>query len=67
MRAIGRIKLMHNLFGVKEGKQCRTCVHLRRYGPFWKCKKHGITSGKGSDWRLKWTACGLHEEEENET
>ncbi len=63
MTELGRIKLMHYLFGEDAEHQCKTCDHIltvtknRRWN---KCKAYGISSSSSTDWRLKWTACGLY-------
>lgn len=54
---------MHHLFGKDEMHKCKECDHLitvtenRRWN---KCKAYGISSSSSTDWRLKWTACGLY-------
>lgn len=59
-----RIKLMHKLFGKDPEHRCKTCDHIVCYHHngknFWKCKSYGETASIASDWRLKWTACGLY-------
>lgn len=62
-RTIRKIDLMHQKFGVKEGYKCRDCNHLvsGRYHDkvLHKCSVYGMTHSEASDWRLKYTACGL--------
>ena len=61
-----RIKLMHQLFGKIPDKQCKTCNNLvtvtanRRYN---KCRCYSQSHSASSDWRQKWTACGLYNKE----
>jgi len=50
-----------------DDARCKTCRHIfphdfhnRRY---WKCEWRGVSSGSGTDHRLKWNACRLYEEE----
>lgn len=57
----------------KECRKCRFCAHLERQEyhnkVYFKCLLFGVTRGAGTDWRLKWDACGMiketgaHEEE----
>lgn len=58
-----RIALMHEIFGIDEEHQCKTCKHIEQHGSnrqYWKCKVYGVTFSTASDWRLKWAACGLY-------
>ena len=58
-----RIELMHELFGIDEEHQCKTCCHIERHSmsrSYYKCIAYGDTPSEASDWRLKWTACGLY-------
>lgn len=55
---------MHARHGVTPDAQCGGCAHLFDHkgdfaGHYFKCHEYGVTAGAGSDWRLKWPACGL--------
>lgn len=57
-----RIAMMHRRHGVTPGQTCGTCRHLTTQGRnrvYYKCQRYGVSSGSGTDWRLKWAACGL--------
>lgn len=57
-----RIAMMHRRHGVTPGQTCGTCQHLTSHGhnrTYFKCRRYGVSSGSGTDWRLKWAACGL--------
>ena len=62
-----KIDLMHKLFGEVPDRKCKDCQHLvphtanRKY---YKCEFYGETSSEASDWRLKYTACGLIDKNE---
>lgn len=61
-----KIDAMHKLFGEMPGKRCEDCknliqgdyrgVHLR------KCTVYGATHSEATDWRKKYTACGLYDQ-----
>lgn len=61
-------EFMLDKYGATPGHVCKDCGLLdvtglsRRY---YKCTVYGSTSGPGTDWRLKWPACGLWAEELN--
>jgi len=62
-RRIGR---MHELYGPgPNGACCGDCVSIRaqRYhdGKYTKCARFGFSRGPGTDWRLRWPACGKFE------
>lgn len=60
MKAINK---MYELFGKNEQFKCRTCNHLTSYKAnrrWYKCEVYGASSCASSDWRLKWTACGMY-------
>lgn len=57
-----KIDLMHHLFGEVQDKKCKDCDNLVSYTAshkWYKCKCYSIGSSEASDWRLKYTACGL--------
>lgn len=59
---IRKIDLMHDLFREVTNKTCKDCCHLVSYTAsktWYKCECYGISNSEGTDWRLKWTACGL--------
>lgn len=59
---IKKIELMHKLFGELPDRKCKDCQHLCSYTAsrkYYKCDIYGNTSSEASDWRLKYTACGM--------
>ena len=59
---IKKIELMHKLFGEVPDRKCKDCQHLSSYTAnrkYYKCEIYGNTSSEASDWRLKYTACGM--------
>lgn len=57
-----KIKAMHALFGARYGHTCGECEHCERYlanRAYYKCAVYGVTASEASDWRIKWTACGM--------
>ena len=59
---IRKIELMHKLFGKLPGRTCKECDHLCSFTAshkWYKCENYGETSSEATDWRLKWSACGL--------
>lgn len=58
-----KITAMHNHYGVVNEKNCGQCPWLYRscgYGKSWyKCAAYGNSNSEATDWRKKWTACGL--------
>lgn len=60
--ALRKIELMQGLHGATPGERCGDCQHMVLRGHitgYYKCTKYGVSSGSGTDWRLKWPACGL--------
>ena len=48
--------------GIQEGEICKDCkfiVYTECSKRYYKCKLRGITSGPGTDHRLKWPACRM--------
>jgi len=50
------------------GAHCKTCefLHPQRYGSarrYWKCIRYSTSHCDASDFRMKWDACRLYEEE----
>ena len=62
-----RYKSMQNLYGLKEGFQCKTCKHceLHRYHGknYYKCALWHISHSSATDIRVNATACNRWEEE----
>lgn len=57
-----KIDLMHKLFGKLSDRHCKDCQHLCSYTAnrkYYKCECYGETLSEATDWRLKWTACGM--------
>ena len=60
--ALKKIDLMHEIFGENPGHKCAECKNLISYTAnrkWYKCLCYGDTSSEATDWRLKYTACGL--------
>jgi len=55
-------RTMYKYYGVERGQKCGDCQNLRRklYNArtYFKCRLYGDSCGAGTDFRLKWTACG---------
>lgn len=53
-------------FGPK-GEKCKSCHFILRVKPntkvYYKCQYRGISSGAGTDHRLKWDACSQYHKE----
>lgn len=49
------------------GARCKTCRHLTRAGyrsrTYFKCLRYRVSHSTASDFRMKWGACRLYEEE----
>lgn len=59
-----RLRVMHLRFGTCPGHTCGTCRHFVRlsyHRPYYKCDLTAITHGPGTDWRVRWPACGRWE------
>lgn len=57
---------MHKIHGQMPGKTCGKCRFFLRFrmgSTFFKCQKSRITGGAATDWRARWTACGLFQED----
>ena len=67
-RAIDGHKKILQIYGVLEGKTCKSCPHLiaHRYSnTIYKCSE--MSSGAMStDWRVGWQACGKHNIQNND-
>ena len=51
-----------------DGKLCKTCSKLfyhARGKRYYKCKLRTYSHGKGTDHRVRWTACGMYQEAES--
>lgn len=63
-----RRKRMQELYGVIEGKTCKTCTHCVKYvygyKHWYKCEEWVVTSCAATDIRLKDKACGKYAEVE---
>ena len=61
-----KIDAMHEYFGTDESHTCKTCKNLLKLcyhdKTYYKCKCYGVTQSNASDFRQKWTACGLYNE-----
>ena len=58
-----KIYAMHVRYGTIPEKRCADCPHFiegyyhdRKYQ---KCTAYGVSHSEATDWRKKWTACGL--------
>lgn len=64
--ALRKNELMYAMFGVREGERCGDCSNLveRMYDKkYFKCRHYSLSSSEASDWRKKWSACGLFNKE----
>jgi hypothetical protein len=57
---------MIRAYGRCDTEICKTCVHLIKHTSnghkhFIKCALSPITFGAGTDWRVRWPACGKWE------
>lgn len=53
----------------KHDNKCGNCKHLWvkcGSGSWFKCSKATLKGGLSTDWRCKWSACGLFEENSND-
>ena len=61
---VTKIDAMHRLYGKEPGARCKDCCNLQRYTAgvhtVMKCKAYGATGSEATDWRAKYTACGLY-------
>ena len=60
-----KLEVMHRHFGIATGI-CSNCPHFRRYTfdkTYFKCEAYGLSHSEATDWRAKWQACGLINEE----
>jgi hypothetical protein len=61
---------MQSLYGITEGKQCKTCEHCIRCDyhnrTYYKCELWHMSNSAATDIRLKSVACGKYEEGESE-
>ena len=59
---VGRkVDAMREVYGKSE-HLCKECCHLLKIAhskPHYKCKAYGISQSEATDWRAKWTGCGL--------
>lgn len=50
-----------------EGQTCKGCTHLYTHQPganrYYKCNLRPLTSGPGTDHRVRWPACSRYEKE----
>ena len=62
-----KIDEMHRRFGALADKRCEDCSNLikRKYNTvyFRKCTVYGATHSEASDWRKKYVACGMFNQE----
>lgn len=60
-----RMRVMLRMYGYRDGARCGQCKHLVRHdrgGVWYKCALTQQTSGRGTDWKPRWPACGKFEE-----
>lgn len=61
-----KFKTMQEMFGLMEGKQCKTCRHVVKWEwakVYYKCERWHLSKSAATDIRLKDPACGLYEED----
>ena len=60
-------KQLISINGIAEGKSCRNCVHLIRKDDYskvyLKCAYASDSNCQATDWRAKWQACGLFQQQ----
>jgi len=59
-----KFKTMQEMFGLIEGKTCKTCTYLEKrewQNTYYKCKKWHLSHSNATDIRLKNKACGMYE------
>lgn len=67
-KKLRKFERMWAMYGKREDKTCGACAHLVTFGAekspatYFKCERYGISSSEATDWRKKWTACGLWKE-----
>ena len=65
-----RYKPMQELFGLTQGKTCKTCKHCLKVDyhckTYYKCELWVISNSEATDIRLKNTACGKYESESDQ-
>lgn len=60
------IEIMHSMFGELPEHKCGECSNLISHTAnrrWYKCGVWGQSSSESSDWRKKWTACGMFRKE----
>lgn len=74
VRSTKSLASMWSRFGPgPAGTTCKDCVALRGYQnrsgrrTYYKCGVYGVSSGPGTDWRVKWPACGYFEKKPPKT
>jgi len=63
---IRKIDLMHKMFGKVPEHKCGECSNLvthKYQDTYYKCSHYGKSSSEATDFRKKWTACGLFNKE----
>ena len=61
-----KLEIMHSIFGVTEGKQCKDCCHRicnERSRTYNKCECYGLSLSEATDFGVYQTACGLFNKE----
>lgn len=64
-----KYKTMQQLYGVLEGKTCKTCAHCEKYRyhrkTYYKCELWYVSNSEATDIRLKNVACKKYKEKDN--
>lgn len=66
VRSTNRYKTMQEMWGITEGKKCKTCTHCvcRKWDKkYYKCELWCMSHSTATDIRLKNQACGKYEED----
>lgn len=62
-----KIELMHEVFGKDPEHKCNECSNFICYRwnhkNYYKCKVYADTDSEASDWRIKYIACGMFNQE----
>lgn len=67
-----KITAMHDAYGIAHPPHvCKDCRHFFVYDyhdrRYFKCQAYGLSNGEATDWRAKYPACGLYNQQKPET
>lgn len=59
-----KIAAMHREYGKDIAHRCadcpNLCIHATTSHTLYKCIAYGVSASAATDWRKRWTACGLY-------